>query len=108
MIDSSGFNKTTQKIIEIAAVIGAITVIIGGYSFYINNFWKPKVQIVSVDFTKGTAEVKVGTSVIDIYGDALFQVSSGGNWGIKFGSTNGVYDSLELTKNGMVVEYLKR
>lgn len=96
-------NKTLLKI---AAVVGAITVIAGGYNFYLSNFWKPSVEVLSVDFEKGIASLMVGDKKIEIYGDAVFQV--GGDWGIKFGQTNGRYDSLQLTKKGMVVQYLKR
>ena len=45
-------SATTQLIIKVAAVVGGITVIAGGYSFYLNNFWKPTIEIVSVDFEK--------------------------------------------------------
>lgn len=103
----SGLGKTNQRILQIAAVVGAITVIAGGYSFFLNNIWKPKVSVVSVDFTKGIAKVRVGGSkIIDIYGDAVFSI--GGDWGIQLGKTNNVYDSIDLIKKGMVVEYLKR
>jgi len=108
-IEAASFklNKTTQVIIKFAAVVGAITVIAGGYTFYLNNIWKPKVSVISVDFVKGIAKIKVGGSkIVDIYGDASFSI--GGDWGIQFGKTNNIYDSLDLTKNGMVVEYLKR
>ena len=102
------FSKTNEVIIKIAAAIGAVTVILGGYSFYINNFWTPKVEIISVDFKSGIAQVKHRKKVIDIYGDATFQISKSGDWGIKFGSNKGNYESLQLVKKGMVVEYLKR
>jgi small basic protein len=103
----NGLGKTNQRIIKIAAVIGAITVIAGGYSFYLNNVWKPKVSVISVDFIKGIAKVKVGHSkIVDIYGDAIFSI--GGEWGIQLGKTNNLYDSIDLVKKGMVVEYLKR
>jgi len=108
MISKESLSKTTNHIIQVAAIVGAITVIFGAYSFYINNIWKPKVEVLSVDFIKGVAQVKIGSHIIDIFGDATFQLSNGGDWGIKFGSTNGKYDSLELTKKGLVVEYLKR
>jgi len=108
MINKQILSQTTQKIIQVAALVGAVTVIFGAYSFYINNVWKPKVEVLSVDFIKGIAQVKIGKDLIDIFGDASFQVANAGDWGIKFGSTNGKYDSLELTKKGLVVEYLKR
>lgn len=108
VVNKQVLSQTTQKIIQVAAVVGAITVIFGAYTFYINNVWKPKVEVLSVDFIQGIAKVKIGKDIIDIFGDASFQAANGGDWGIKFGSTNGKYDSLELTKKGLVVEYLKR
>jgi len=104
-------SKATDTIIKLAAVVGAITVIAGGYTFYLNNLWRPVVKVLEVDFTKGTAKVQLENgTVIDIYGDALFMI--GGDWGIKFGGkiVDGKfgYDRLELTKKGMVVEYLKK
>jgi hypothetical protein len=104
-------SKTTDTIIKLAAVVGAITVIAGGYTFYLNNLWRPIVKVVEVDFAKGIAKVQLENgTIVDIYGDAVFMI--GGDWGIKFGGkvTDGKfeYDRLELTKKGMVVEYLKR
>lgn len=108
-------SEANKRIIEIGAIAVAITSIAGGYSFYLNNVWKPKVTVVSVDFANGLAIVKVTkmfgiTSTIDIYGNANFNV--GGDWAIRFGSSsiNGstsIYDRLELTKKDMVIEYLE-
>ena len=103
-------NTTTDKIIKLAALVGAITVIAGGYTFYLNNLWQPKIQVLSVDFTKGEAEIMVKGMKIQIYGDATFMI--GGDWGVRFGSImkdgKVYYDRLELVKKSMVVEYLKR
>ncbi len=99
--------KTNETIIKIAAVVAAVTAIAGGYTWYINNIWKPNVTVLMVDFTQGVAQVQVGKKApIDIYGDASFSI--GGNWAVRLGSTGNTYDSLELTKSGLVVEYLKR
>jgi hypothetical protein len=108
-------SKANTRLIEIGAVVVAITSIAGGYTFYINNVWKPKVTVISVDFANGLAQVQVTkmfgiTSKIDIYGNANFNV--GGDWAIRFGSSslngnNNIYDRLELTKKDMVIEYLE-
>ena len=102
-------SRATNTIIQVAAVVGAITVIAGGYSFYLNNIWKPKVEIVSVDFNKGEAEVKVKDKKIQVYGDASFLI--GADWGVRFGGTyidgKYQYNRIELTKKNMVVDYLK-
>ena len=104
-------SKTSDVLIKGAAIIGAITVIAGAYSFYLNNIWKPKVTIAEVDFEKGTAKVTVADKTYDIFGDATFLINNFGDWGIRFGTSKlnpTKYDRLELTKKGMVVEYLKR
>ena len=85
------FSKTTNTIIKIAAVVGAISAIAGGYSFYLNNIWIPKVAIDNVDYEKGIAAITyknlVGqTNHVTIYGNATFILD--GQWGIGFGTTN--------------------
>lgn len=109
------FSKTSDRLIKIAAIIGALTVIAGAYTYYLNNLWKPTIEVVSVDFSKGVAEIKIGDKTIFIYGDATFLIDSFGDWGIRFGTSlshasayNKEYERLELTKKGMVVEYLKK
>lgn len=103
-------SKTSDIIIKVAAFVGAITIIGGAYSYYLNNIWKPDVQIDTLDFDKGIAIVRVGKKSITVFGDSTFLIKSAGNWGIRFGTSkyNNKYDRLELIKNGMVVEYLKR
>lgn len=103
-------SKTSDVLIKIAAVVGAVTVIAGAYSYYLNNVWRPDVEVISVDFNKAIAKVKVGKKELYIYGDATFLINSVGDWGIRFGSSksSNFYDRLELTKKGMVVEYLER
>ena len=103
-------SKTTNVLIQIAAVVGAITVLAGGYTFYLNYVWKPKVQVLEVDFNEATAKLKFGRKTLELEGDALFLL--GGDWGVKFGSTtkggSTMYDRIELIRKGMVYEYLKK
>ena len=103
-------SKTSDRILKVAAVVGAITVIAGGYTWYLNNIWKPKVEVLSVDFTNGVAEIKYDDKIIDLEGDAIYWINA--DWGVRFGSIiiNGKiqYDRVELLKKGMVVEYLKK
>ena len=103
-------SKTTNVLLQIAAVVGAITILAGGYTFYLNYVWKPKIEVIEVDFNEATAKLKFGKKTLELEGDALFLL--GGDWGIKFGSTNKlgstVYDRIELVRKGMVYEYLKK
>jgi hypothetical protein len=103
-------SKTTNALIQTAAIVGAIIALAGGYIFYRNYLWKPKVEVLEVDFNEATAKLKFGKKTLELEGDALFLL--GGDWGIKFGSTNKsgstVYDRIELVRKGMVYEYLKK
>jgi hypothetical protein len=103
-------SKTSDILIKIAAVVGAITVIAGGYTWYINTLWKPSVEVVSVDFETGTSTLKVGGKTILLQGDSTYYINA--DWGIRFGMTRVdnkvIYNRLELTKKGMVYEYLER
>ena len=60
-------SKTNRILISVAAIIGAITVIGGGYSYYVNNFYIPTIKVISIDFAKGVAKVQHRKKVIDIY-----------------------------------------
>lgn len=102
--------RTNEIIIKVAAIIGAITVIAGGYTFYINQMWKPKVEILSVDFNQGILQFKFQGKTHQVYGDSNFYLA--GDWSIQLGSTNlsgsSKYDRIQLLKKGMVVEYLTK
>jgi small basic protein len=104
-------SKTTTVLIQIGAVLAAISAMAGGYIFYLNYVWKPKLVVDSVDFEQGVAELSLGNKVkVDLFGDAIFAL--GGDWGVRFGTNtingNLVYDRIELLRNGMVYEYLSK
>jgi hypothetical protein len=103
------FEKESKLVLKVVAVATVITALAGAYYFFVNNVWKPKVKVLSVDFKNGfaTVEMPFGRKV-DIYGDAQFLIS--GAWGVKFGTINKggkvSYENLQLLKNGLVDEYL--
>jgi hypothetical protein len=102
--------KGTKTLVRVAAVVGAITVIAGGYTFYLNNIWKPDVKVLLVDFNKGYAEILFEGKKLILEGDAIVLLD--GDWGIKFGTvleeSKVIYKSIILTKKGMLVDILKR
>jgi hypothetical protein len=102
--------KTNEVIIKVAAIVAAITAIAGGYTFYINNIWKPKVQITEVDFEQGLLQFTFEGKTYEIFGDTNFYL--GGDWSIRLGSINlsggSKYDTIQLSKRGAVVEYLNK
>lgn len=97
-------SKTTEIIVKVAAVIGAITVISGAYSFYLNNIWKPKIKVSEVNFDLGTAEIEFKGNKIRLNGDDVRYLK--GDWGVKMGSNSGGYSNIALIKNGMVIEHI--
>ena len=98
-------DKTKNTLLQVATLVGAITVIAGGYAFFKYNIWKPNVQLISVDFDKGIAVVKFRNKEITVYGNATMLL--GGDWGVQLGSSNSKYDRVELVKKGMVYDYIK-
>jgi len=101
--------KTNDIIIKVAAIVGAVTIIAGGYTWYLNNIWKPHIEVLSVDFENGTAQLRHKSKIIDLEGDAVYWIN--GYWGLRLGiiveNDTARYDRIELLKKGMVVEYLK-
>ena len=106
---NTSFQKESKLILKVVAVASVITALAGAYYFFVNNVWKPKVKVLSVDFANGfaTVEMPFGRKV-DIYGDSQFLI--GGDWGVKFGTVNKggstSYENLQLLKKGLVEEYL--
>jgi len=102
-------SSVTDKIIKVAAIVGAILVIINAYKGYKSSIFVPKVTVKDKDFDKGEATVVYDGTEIPLKGDATYLVS--GNWGSRLGQTNidggTIYDRIELLKNGMVYSYLK-
>jgi hypothetical protein len=101
--------KESKIVLKIVAIATVFTALGGAYYFFVNNVWKPKVTVLSVDFDNGfaTLQLPFGRKV-DIYGDSQFLIS--GDWGVKFGSINKngkvAYENIQLLKHGLVVEYL--
>jgi hypothetical protein len=108
-LDPKAFEKEIEIVLKVVAVATIITALGGAYYFFVNNIWKPKVKVLSVDFDNGfaTIEMPFGKKV-DIYGDSQFLI--GGEWGVKFGTINKggkvSYENIQLLKRNLVEEYL--
>ena len=106
---STELAKESKLILKIVAIATIVTALGGGYFFFVNNVWKPKVKPLNVDFNNGFATLQLPFGKkIDMYGDSQFLIN--GNWGVKFGTINKggkvSYENIQLLKNGLVVEYL--
>jgi len=109
MSSITSFENESKFVLKVVAVATVITALAGAYYFFLNNVWKPKVKVLSVDFANGfaTLELPFGRKV-DIYGDSQFLIS--GDWGVRFGTINKSgkvsYENIQLLKHGLVDEYL--
>lgn len=105
------FSKTNSFFLKLAAFSTTALAIFGAYSFYKNNIWHPKIEIVSVDYTNGVAILKINGKEFVLRGDSTYLISY--DWGIRFGYTflaNGTrkYDRIEVTKRNMVHEVIRQ
>lgn len=100
-----------ELLLKVAGISAAIVAIFSLWTFYKNNIWHPKVEVKSVDFQKGIAELEINGKPKTIKGDSPYAI--GFDWGIKFGYTfkgNGkrVYDRIEILKKGQVDSVIKK
>ena len=103
-------SKANDNIIKAAAIIAAITIIAGGYTFILNNIWKPKIEVTQVDFEQGMLQFIFNGKTVEIFGDSNYYL--GGDWSVRLGTVNvssgSKYDTIQLLKRGAVVEFLKK
>ena len=103
-------SKANDNIIKAAGIIAALTIIAGGYTFILNNIWKPKIKITQVDFGQGLLQFTFNGKTVEIFGDTNYYL--GGDWSVKLGSVSldsgSKYDTIQLLKRGAVVEYLNK
>lgn len=106
-------NRGTDVLIKAAAIAAAIVSLGAAYTFFLSYIYKPKVEVLEVDFTVGKARIRIlGTfpQIIEIDGETTYGIA--GDWGVRFGSItiDGLtkYNRLELVRKNMVVEYLNK
>jgi len=108
-------SKGTEVLIKAAGIAAAVVSIGAAYFFFLSYIYKPKIEVISVDYGIGKATIKIlgiFPRIIQLEGDTVYQVT--GDWGIKIGTTlvadtgNPKYDKIELIRKSMVVEYLKK
>lgn len=103
--------KQGENILLKTASIGvAILGIVSVYTFYKNNIWTPKVEVIDVDFDKQFANLKINDKPYTLVGDSPYLISN--DWGVKFGFTfkptgQRVSDRIEIIKKGLVWKYIR-
>ena len=100
-----------EILLKAASVGAAILGIVAVYSFYKNNIWHPKIEVVDVDYQNGVANLLINNRPFVLRGDSSYLIAF--DWGVKFGFTpkpNGVraYDRIEVLKRGMVHEVIRK
>jgi len=104
-------NGGEQVLLKIAGISAALLAVFSAFTFYKNNIWHPKVEIVSVDYKNGVAKILINGKPFLLKGDSSYLISY--DWGIKFGYTfkgNGerIYDRIEILKRNMVHSVIKK
>lgn len=106
-------SKGEQGLLKIAAISTAILALVNILNFYKSNLWKPKVEVISVDYDNAIAELLVNGKKKIIKGESPYSISYIGNtiWSIKFGTSyigSGirVNDRIELLNNNSVEDII--
>lgn len=104
-------NQGEEWLLKAAGLGAALLGIVSVYTFYKNNIWHPKIEVKSVDFKKGVADLIINGKPLVLKGDSSYLIAQ--DWGIKFGYTykgNGgrVYDRIEVLKKGMVHSVIRK
>ena len=104
-------SRGEEILFKIAGIGAAVLGIVSIYGFYKNNIWKPKVNVKTVDFANGIAELELNGKPFILRGDSSYLIAF--DWGIKFGYTvksNGqrVYDRIEILKRNMVQKVVRQ
>lgn len=104
-IQIPSISKQLGTLGKVAAIAFAVTAIAGGYMFYRNNIWQPRVIVSNIDWDNQTADVSIGNKQKSLYGNSV--LASGGKWGVRFGFTNGIANRIELVQDGLVYRILQ-
>lgn len=101
-------NKQFDKLNKLAAVLTTIGVIGGAWYYYRTVLWMPVLNVVSVDWDKGIAQVRVGTTkVYTLYKNQTLAI--GGDFGIRFsGDTDDSISRIELYKNFLTYKVIAK
>ena len=104
-------NRGTDVLIKAAAIGAAVVSLVAAYTFFLSYIYKPKIEVVEVDFAVGKARIKIlgiFPQIIEIVGETIYSIA--GDWGVRLGSVNiegtSKYNRIELVRKNMVVEYL--
>lgn len=104
-------SKGEEFLFKAASVGAALLGIIAVYSFYKNNIWHPKIEVKSVDFKNGVAQLVINDKPFTLRGDSSYLIAY--DWGIKFGYTftadgRRVYDRIEVLKRNLVHQVIHK
>lgn len=101
------YKSKVQLISTVAIIAAAIVTIANIYPFILNTFWKPKVQVLSVDFQNGIAQINVNGKEKTLYENST--MAAGASWGIRFakdGKSDKDANRIELVKNDLVEDII--
>ena len=87
-------------------IVGIVSIATYAYFHY---FWQPNVEVLSVNYELGTAQIKIDGVEQTLYSSSTLNVGHG--WGIKFSPHHNIKTPnnpyrVELVKDHLVMKYL--
>ena len=104
-------SKGEKLLVKAASIGAAVLGVVAVYTFYKNNIWHPKIEVKSVDFKNGVANLVINGKPFVLKGDSSYLIAF--DWGIKFGFNpkadgSRVYDRIEVLKRGLVHQVIRK
>jgi hypothetical protein len=103
--------KAESIFLKLAGISTAALGVFAAYSFYKNNVWQPKIEVLKVDYDNGRADLMINGRPFILVGESVYLI--GFDWGIRFGSSikagsgKRYFDRIEVLKRNMVHKVIK-
>lgn len=98
-------DNSIKPLTKLAAVFSTLAALGVAYWFYMDNIYRPKAKIISVDYDRGVCILDMAGVKRTLYAGS--QISAGGHWAVRFaGAGYNVYDRVELVKNDITYTVL--
>lgn len=111
MAKTFDLSKGEELLLKAAAIGAAVMGLVSVYNFYKNNIWHPKIEVKSIDYKNGVANLVINGKPFILRGDSSYLINN--DWGIKFGFTQKasgarLYDRIEVLKRNMVHQVIHK
>lgn len=94
-----------KPLAKLAAIFSTLAALGVAYWFYMDNIYRPKAKVISVDYDKGIAQLDMAGVTHTLYAGS--QIAAGGHWAVRFaGKGDDQYDRVELVKNDITYKVI--